>query len=191
MNKNNEIIFSTKDYVKNILKLSVGSVTSEQIYIFVNNYIMIVSSLNIDKEIFCDLVKFYGEILSLPPLSAKIYGYLIFDFEKKGICFDEFVEVFSASKSSISTNLNLLLNLNLIQDFNKIDERKRFFRINENYFKIRFERIISKMKQEIYILDKLDAFRNESNEVYKERFELYKSLLNKNINNIQETLVKF
>ncbi len=148
------------------------------------------SFLNIDREIFCDLVKFYGEAFNLPPLSAKIYGYLIFDFEKKGICFDEFVEVFSASKSSVSSNLNLLLNLNLIKDINKIDERKRFFLINENYIKIRFEEIISRMKQEISILDKLNTFRNADSENCNEKFQLYKSLLNKNIINIQETLLK-
>jgi hypothetical protein len=43
--------------------------------------------MEIDKEIFQDLVKFYGEAFHLPPLAAKIYAYLIFDFEKKGVCF--------------------------------------------------------------------------------------------------------
>ena len=90
------------------------------------------SKLEIDQELFCEMMKFYGETLNLPPLSAKIYAYLIFDFERKGICFEEFVEVFSASKSSVSSNLNLLLNADLIIDFTKINERKRFFKINEN-----------------------------------------------------------
>lgn len=102
------------------------------------------STLKIDQELFCEMMKFYGETLNLPPLSAKIYTYLIFDFEKKGICFEEFVEVFSASKSSVSSNLNLLLNADLILDFNKFNERKRFFTINENYIQIRFTTIISR-----------------------------------------------
>ena len=106
-------------------------------------------SLELNKEIFREMVKFYGETLNIPPLAAKIYAYLIFDFEKKGICFDEFVHVFAASKSSVSASINLLLNAKLINDFNTIKELKRFFRINENYINIRFEEIISKMKKEI------------------------------------------
>lgn len=147
-------------------------------------------TLEINKDIFCEMVKFYGDTLDLPPLSAKIYAYLIFDFERKGICFDEFIEVFSASKSSVSSNLNLLLNSKLIKDFNIINERKRFFGINENYINIRFEEIINKMKQEISILDQLNEFRKSKDEEQIQRFEIYKSLLNKNIKNIEETLHK-
>lgn len=149
-----------------------------------------VKSLEIDKDIFQDLVKFYGKIFNLPPLAAKIYGYLIFDFEKEGISFDEFVEVFSASKSSVSSNLNLLLNTKLINDFNKIDERKRYFLINRDYVKIRFEEIVNRMKQELLILEKLNAFRKTNDEESQQRFEIYQSLLTKNIVHIQETLNK-
>jgi len=148
------------------------------------------SKLEIDQELFCEMMKFYGETLNLPPLSAKIYAYLIFDFERKGICFEEFVEVFSASKSSVSSNLNLLLNADLIIDFTKINERKRFFKINENYIQIRFTAIINRMKREMTILDKLNAYRKCSEESNIQRFENYKSLLSKNIQNIEETLHK-
>ncbi|TXF79503.1 transcriptional regulator [Chryseobacterium sp.] len=148
------------------------------------------SSVEIDQDTFQDLVKFYGETFNLPPLAAKIYAYLIFDFDKKGICFEEFVEILSASKSSVSANLNLLLNANLITDFNKIDERKRFFLINENYIVLRFEEIIEKMKREIQILDKLNDFRKTKSADTNPRFEIYKSLLNNNIVNIQDTLLK-
>lgn len=146
------------------------------------------SSLEINKEIFCEMVKFYGETIELPPLAAKFYAYLIFDFEKKGVCFDEFVCHFSASKSSVSSNLNLLLNANLIVDFNKENERKRFFKINENYMHIRFASIIDKMKREIKIFDELNEFRKSNDKTHIQKFEIYKSLLNKNIKNFEETL---
>lgn len=149
-----------------------------------------ISTIEIEKELYMEMVRFYGETLNLPPLSAKIYAYLIFDFERKGICFEEFVEVFSASKSSVSSNLNLLLNADLIIDFNKINERKRFFTINENYIQIRFTTIINRMKREVSILDKLNDYRNITDETVMQRFENYKSLLNKNIQNIEETLHK-
>jgi len=144
--------------------------------------------MEIDKEIFREMVKFYGEVFHLPPLAAKIYAYLIFDFEREGVSFDEFVEIFSASKSSVSASLNLLLNLNIIKDFNKIDERKRFFVMNEKYMKIRFEEIIQKMEREVLILDNLKKFRNTKCPVSLQKFETYTNLFNKNINNIKETL---
>ncbi len=144
--------------------------------------------MKIDKEIFREMVKFYGDVLHLPPLAAKIYSYLIFDFDRNGVSFDEVVEIFCASKSSVSSNLNLLLNLNIITDFNKIDERKRFFMMNEKYMKIRFEEIIDKMERELSILNKLKEFRNTTDEEALRKFEVYANLFDKNILNIKETL---
>ena len=144
--------------------------------------------MKIDKEIFRDMVKFYGDVLHLPPLAAKIYSYLIFDFDRNGVSFDEVVEIFCASKSSVSSNLNLLLNLNIITDFNKIDERKRFFMMNEKYMKIRFEEIIDNMERDLSILNKLKEFRNTTDEEALRKFEVYANLFDKNILNIKETL---
>ncbi|AZA74418.1 GbsR/MarR family transcriptional regulator [Chryseobacterium indoltheticum] len=147
-------------------------------------------SLEVDAKIFQDAVKFYGTVLNLPPLASKIYSYLIFDFDKVGITFDEFVEVFSASKSSVSTNLNLLINSELIIDVNKMDERKRYFFANDDYKKIRFEKIVQKMQDELKLLDDLKNFRKTEHKEDEERIEVYKALLNKNISNIQESLNK-
>lgn len=147
-------------------------------------------SLEVDEKIFQDAVKFYGTVLNLPPLASKIYSYLIFDFDKVGITFDEFVEVFSASKSSVSTNLNLLISSELIIDVNKMDERKRYFFANDDYKKIRFEKIVQKMQDELKLLDDLKNFRKTEHKEEDERIEVYKALLNKNIINIQESLNK-
>lgn len=147
-------------------------------------------SIEIDEKIFQDAVKFYSTVLNLPPLASKIYSYLIFDFEKVGITFDEFVEVFSASKSSVSTNISLLLNSQLIIDVNKMDERKRYFFANDDYKKIRFEKIVQKMQDELKLLDDLNQFRKVKDEDYDQKMEVYKSLLNKSISNIQESLNK-
>ncbi|WP_373710208.1 transcriptional regulator [Kaistella sp.] len=144
--------------------------------------------MKIDKEIFREMVKFYGEAFHLPPLAAKIYSYLIFDFDREGVSFDEFVEIFCASKSSVSSNLNLLLNLNIINDFNKIDERKRFFVINEKHMRIRFEEIIEKMERELSILHQLKDFRQTDDEEILRKFGVYTSLFDKNILHIKETL---
>lgn len=147
--------------------------------------------IEIDKQLFCDMVSFYGDVFHLPPLAAKIYAYLIFDFDRNGVPFDEFVEIFCASKSSVSCNLNLLLNLNIIKDFNKIDERKRFFVMNEQYMKIRFEEIIVKMEREVSILNQLKTFMNTDDESVLRKFKIYTTLFEKNISNISETIDQF
>ncbi|UOE39339.1 MULTISPECIES: transcriptional regulator [Chryseobacterium] len=147
-------------------------------------------TLEVDEKIFQDAVRFYGNIFNLPPLASKIYSYLIFDFNKVGITFDEFVEVFSASKSSVSTSICLLLNIQLIVDLNKIDERKRYFFANDDYKKIRFEKIVQKMKDELKLMDELKKFRKIDHNEVDEKNEAYKELLNKSIINIQESLNK-
>lgn len=146
--------------------------------------------IEIDEKIFQDAVKYYGSVFSLPPLASKIYAYLLFDYDKVGIPFDEFVEVFSASKSSVSTGISLLLNGELIVDHNKMDERKRYFYINEEYKKIRFEKIVQKLQDELKLLDDLDHFKKNNKECQNEKIEAYKALLHKNIKNIQESLNK-
>ena len=150
------------------------------------------NSLQIEPQVYQELVDFYGQLFDMPPLSAKIYAYLAFDFERKGLCFDELVETFCASKSSISSSINFLLNAELIKSLNKIDERKRYFLINESFINIRFEEIVMRMKREIKILDQLSEFRRTkvNNTEFEKRYSLYKSLLEKNIANIQETLDK-
>ncbi len=147
-------------------------------------------SIEIDEKIFQDAVKFYGTIFNVPPLASKIYAYLLFDYEKVGITFDEFVEVLSASKSSVSTSISLLLKAQLIVDHNKMDERKRYFFINDEYKKIRFEKIVQKMQDELKLLDDLDQFKKNHDDVHNEKMGAYKALLNKNILNIQESLNK-
>lgn len=145
-------------------------------------------SIAIDENIFHNAVKFYSTMFNLPPLASKIYSYLIFDFEKVGITFDELVEVLSASKSSVSTNISFLIHSHLIIDINKMDERKRYFIINDNYKKIRFEKIVKKMQDELQLIEDLKNFSNRKEHDLKT--ENYKSLLKKNILNIQESLNK-
>lgn len=147
-------------------------------------------SIEIDEKIFQDAVKFYGTVFNIPPLASKIYAYLNFDFDKVGITFDEFVEVFSASKSSVSTSISLLLNAQLIVDHNKMDVRKRYFFINDEYRKIRFEKIVQKMQDELRLIDDLSKFKKRKENDYDEKMEVYISLLNKSITNIQESLNK-
>ena len=148
------------------------------------------TTLNIDRNIFCSMTRLYSQIFNLPPLAAKIYSYLIFDFDRKGLTFDDLVEIFSASKSSISTNINLLLANELIIDVSKLDERKRYFTINNDYVKLRFNEILDKLKEEQNILLSLESFNRKVSDEAKIRMDVHKELLEKNIKNIEDSLSK-
>lgn len=152
------------------------------------NYLCPVEKLDFDKDLFEDMVTFYRDAYHLPPLAAKIYAYLIFDFERRGVAFEEFVEIFHASKSSVSANLNLLLNLKVIVDFTKISERRRYFSLNEQYMKIRCGEILSKLEKELSILQKLEQYREPADDKTRRKFTLYSTLFKNNIKNIQDTL---
>ena len=136
------------------------------------------------------MTRLYGKTFNLPPLDAKIYAYLIFDFEREGLTFDDLVEIFSASKSSISTSLNLLLSNNLLQEINKLEKRKRYFAINEDFVKIRFNEILDRLKEEIKIIDALENFNINKSEAMMKRSEIHKNMLEKSIHNIENSLNK-
>ncbi|WP_435524981.1 hypothetical protein [Chryseobacterium indoltheticum] len=71
-----------------------------------------------------------------------------------------------------------------------MDERKRYFFANDDYKKIRFEKIVQKMQDELKLMDDLKNFRKTEHKEDDERIEVYKALLNKSISNIQESLNK-
>ena len=39
--------------------------------------------LQIEPQVYQELVDFYGQLFDMPPLSAKIYAYLALTFERK------------------------------------------------------------------------------------------------------------
>lgn len=146
-------------------------------------------NLEIDEKIFCTMARHYGAAFNLPPLAAKIYAYLLFDFDREGLAFDDFVEIFSSCKSSVSTNLNLLITQQLIIDRSRIDERKRYFVINEDYTKIRLRGIVDRLTEEVQIIENVTAFRQKNHEK-NPKAQIYKAILLKNIKNIEESLTK-
>src|SRR5699024_12490942 len=70
---------------------------------------------------------------------------------RSGHSFDEIVELSQASKSSVSTNINLLLNNGSVEYFTKPGERKRYFRLSKNYLKIRMENYKHQLEEELKI----------------------------------------
>lgn len=80
----------------------------------------------------CELIESLGihfeKMYNIPPLASRILGTLIIDGCKSGLTFDELVLKMQASKSSVSTNLNLLLKMEKINYFTIAGDRKKYFK---------------------------------------------------------------
>jgi DNA-binding transcriptional regulator GbsR (MarR family) len=67
----------------------------------------------------------------IAPVAARILSYIILT-GKKGATFEDMVQILCASKSTISTHLNHLQDLNKIEYFTKTGDRKKYFIINKD-----------------------------------------------------------
>lgn len=96
-----------------------------------------------EKEELIEMFGIHFETLHhLPPLASRILGILIVDGSKFEITFESLVEQTNASKSSVSTSLNLLLKLGNITYYTLPGDRKKYYRPSpfsermSNYVKI-------------------------------------------------------
>jgi DNA-binding transcriptional regulator GbsR (MarR family) len=117
---------------------------------------------------------------NLPPLGSRILATLILDGCKDGITFDDLVERMGASKSSISTNLNLLLKIGKINYYTLPGDRKKYFK--PSAFSERFTNFMNIMSFEKELIDRMLDYRKKtiSNVEEKLNFEnvqAYKELV--------------
>ena len=113
-----------------------------------------------NKALLEDLSAIHMEMFHLPPLTANIFTLMMFDFEKEGITFEEILDATCASKSSVSNALNRLLQSNHIEFTNKLNERKRYYRVNQDVFKIHFRDTIIKLKKHKSVMQRYTSVRN-------------------------------
>lgn len=114
-----------------------------------------------NKSIFEDMSVLNMEMFHLPPLTANIFTLMMFDFEKKGVTFEEILEITCASKSSVSNALTRLLNSHHIEFINKLDDRKRYYRINKEVFGIHFQDTIIRLRKHKDVLQRYKRCREE------------------------------
>jgi DNA-binding transcriptional regulator GbsR (MarR family) len=147
-----------------------------------------------------ELVEMFGihfeKFHNMPPLGARIFAMLIVDGCGRGITFEDLVERFGASKSSISTNLNLLLKLGKITYYTLPQDRKKYFKPSQ--FIERFSNYMKMIEFEKVMLDKMLAYREktatctaeqgdlEKVRVYKEHVLQMEQLLTETINKFKE-----
>lgn len=97
---------------------------------------------------------------NLPPLGARILAALILDGCRCGITFDDLVERMAASKSSVSTNLNLLLKLGKITYYTLPGDRKKYFKPSP--FSERLSNYMKMLSFEKEIIDRMICYREKT-----------------------------
>lgn len=146
------------------------------------------------KELIGDFSCYFENAHNLPPLTSKIYSYLLLDCKREGITFDEFVEVFNASKSSVSNSLNFLTKLKYIEYFSKIDDRKRFYRVSSESVLMRLKKIRDMLALEKQLSEKLKCYKLEKlddpNEISIRKSDIYIEHLDSAIAQLAKTITK-
>ena len=103
--------------------------------------------------------QFFENLYHLPPLGSRILAILIVELDQK-ITFEHLVSELGASKSSVSTNLNLLLKLGKIKYHTFQGDRKKYYTAAPFSERLtNYQRIIGFEKE---IIDKLSAFREKT-----------------------------
>ncbi|WP_430614997.1 GbsR/MarR family transcriptional regulator [Flavobacterium sp. JP2137] len=144
-------------------------------------------------EFFQDYCAHHETMYNYSPLTAKIYTFLMLSESREGVTFDEIVEKLNASKSSVSSSLNLLVNNTHIEHFNKIDERKRYFRINPEYLTIRLntiKEILDKEKSLTYRLKDYKAHKEAPSQDCQKRMGIYLEHLEQATRGLTHTIDK-
>ena len=129
--------------------------------------------MNIQKERE-ELIEMFGihfeNLYHLPPLASRILGTLIVDCCEDGMTFEALVEKMRASKSSVSTNLNLLLKMDKITYYTVAGDRKKYFRPSP--FSERMDRYIKILDFEKKLVERSMAYRELTASTPEEKLNL-------------------
>ncbi|MEM8520948.1 hypothetical protein [Flavobacterium sp. PL12] len=140
-----------------------------------------------------ELIEMFGlhfELLyNLPPLGSRILGLLIIDGCKSGLTFEAIVEKMKASKSSVSTNLNLLLKMDKITYYTVAGDRKKYFKPSP--FSERLANYIKLLEFEKKIIDRLIDYREKTVSCSEEQYNMENVKAYKNhVCEVEELLIK-
>ena len=86
------------------------------------------------------------EKFGLTPMQGRIMAYFA-NSDRPEATFSELVDFFRASKSSISTSLNYLLSIKMIDYKTYASERKKYFFITDGFFRIYFIQLLDNIKE--------------------------------------------
>ncbi|GER60475.1 GbsR/MarR family transcriptional regulator [Patiriisocius marinus] len=112
---------------------------------------------------------------NLAPVAARILSYIILT-GKKGTTFEDLVTNLCASKSTISTHLNHLQDLNKIHYFTKTGDRKKYFVIKKDIIIQHIDKMVKHWKEERAIHLEIKEYKESINDLKieneEEKFDL-------------------
>lgn len=145
------------------------------------------------RELIRDFSSYMESTQNIPPLTSKIFSYLLLDCGN-GVTFDELIDVFNASKSSVSNSLNFLTQIKYIEYFTKIEDRKRFYRIVPNNLVMRLQNIKEMLGSERNLSSRLRAYKLENghqpDELGIQKSDIYIDHLGQAVKQLGETIEK-
>ena len=135
----------------------------------------------------------FNKNFNLAPLQAKIMAYILIMGKKSGVTFEDVLTYTQASKSSVSTTLNSLMDRNSITYHHKPHDRKKYF--TPNKLSSLLERTIRIIQSELLLLvDMIDYYEGiEENETHTKQINnirIYKNHLEGIEVSVRETLQK-
>lgn len=111
----------------------------------------------------------------LAPVAARILSFIILT-GKTGTTFEDMVTILCASKSTISTHLNHLQDLNKIEYFTKTGDRKKYFVINKDSIVQHIDNLITEWQEVKKLHLEIKEYKNTINtkkiEIEDEKFDL-------------------
>ena len=137
---------------------------------------------------------------NMPPLASRILATLILNCREKDLTFDELVSITGASKSSVSTNIHLLLETGKITYYTICGDRKKYFKPSS--LAERIKNHLEIVKSEQILINRIKNYENEfqvqpSNakegkvkDLYSEYVNEFERLINEFINKIEEIETK-
>jgi len=164
--------------------------------IFAANFKTKILEAPVKKELIEALGMHFENLYKMPPLATRIYAMLILT-GSEGQTFEELMETTEASKSSVSTSINLLLQTQKIEYFTKPGDRKRHFRKNVNYLKNRLVNYTQQANKELKLFEMTCAFMKQNHQasyikneklttIYRDYLKAIKLLMETTINKLDE-----
>lgn len=114
--------------------------------------------LKVKKQLIEEMGVYFERQDILSPLSSRIFAYLALS-GYSGATFDEIVDDLEVSKSSVSTNLQLLQTMGRVGYYTKPGDRRRYFKIAENNMVNRLDDKVASWEREKELHHKVLAFK--------------------------------
>ena len=125
----------------------------------------------------------------LAPVAGRIISYVILT-GKSGTTFEDLVINLCASKSTISTHLNHLVDLKQIEYFTKQGDRKRYYTVSQCHIHKYMEKMIDAWTSEKELHFEMKAYKKKRNDLMTDDSEKFSLEFHNNYINFLDEVTK-